>query len=116
MNIHIPGYPAGDTVSQDAMHNLVNSLMACVTASVAARAEAQKINIKNMDISVKGDMNLEKFLGGCADLNEWYQQIQITMDVSSDADEEILEDILRSSQHAVLAGVRSAIEWRSRPV
>lgn len=97
--------------ANDPAQALVDALISCITATIQRRAAAAGIRVRSIEPRVEGEINLARFTGEEADIRRWYRQLKIAVSVDGNADEEALEHIVRTSQHAVLAGVRCGIHW-----
>lgn len=66
---------------------LLHALAACVTTSMVYHAAAHNINIKAVESTVEGDLDLRGFLGIDPNIRNGFQRIRIAMKIDSDADE-----------------------------
>ena len=90
---------------------LIDALAACVSAAVIRKAQQKNIRISALWHEIEGVIDTEKFLGFQGDLYDWYRHIQIRFHIQGDSSDETLEGLVKSSEHAVLSGIRSGIEW-----
>lgn len=83
------------------VETILAALGSCLAVGFAYSAAARDINLKSLDISLEGDLDLRGFLGISDDVRSGYQSIKVTCRIKSDASEEKLselyEHVLRTS-------------------
>lgn len=97
--------------ANDPAQALIEALVSCLTATIRRRAAAAGIRVRSIEPRVEGEIDLACFTGEEADIERWYRQLKIAVSVDGNAKDETLEHLVRTSQHAVLAGVRCGIHW-----
>ena len=97
--------------ADDPAQALVDALISCLTVTIQRRAAAAGIRVRNIEPRVEGEIDLARFTGEESDIQRWYRRLKIAVSVDGNADDEALAHLVRTSQHAVLAGVRSGIQW-----
>lgn len=69
---------------------LIGALAGCLNVVTHTVAEERGIDIDGLEIDIEGDLDPRKFLGIADDPRPGYQELRVTIDIESDADEETL--------------------------
>ncbi|MCF1596957.1 OsmC family protein [Streptomyces muensis] len=74
---------------------LLQALAGCYTATLAALAAAQDIELKSVRLELEGDVDFRGFLGTDASVRPGLQQVRVRLDVEApDAGREQLEELV----------------------
>lgn len=73
---------------------LLHALAGCVTTTTVVHATARGIQIDHMSTKLKGQIDLQGFLGLDESVPVGYENIQIEMDIQADCSDEELNDLL----------------------
>lgn len=76
---------------------LLHALAGCVTTTLAFHAAARGIKIEAIETGLKGDIDLQGFLGLSDDVPRGYKGIEVVMKVKSDAHPKILRELAEFS-------------------
>jgi len=71
------------------------SLGSCLAVGFAYNAAAMGINIRSLDIGIKGNLDLRGFLGISDRIRPGYQKIMATCKIDSDVPQEKLEELCK---------------------
>ncbi|HEX6257004.1 MAG TPA: OsmC family protein [Euzebyales bacterium] len=77
---------------------VLHALAACITHAIANSAAARKVNLTEVTSTVTGDVDLQGVLGLSDEVRKGYNNIRISFDISGDADEETLRDIVEQGR------------------
>ncbi|WP_435073051.1 OsmC family protein [Halorubrum sp. HHNYT27] len=81
----------GSNSGPNPVEYLIGAWAGCLNVVVHTVSEERQIDLDSVDIEIQGDLDPRKFLGAAEDVRAGYQEIQVQIDVESDADEETLE-------------------------
>ncbi|WP_089828151.1 OsmC family protein [Halogranum amylolyticum] len=70
---------------------LIGAWAGCLNVVVHTVGEERGIDLERVKIAIEGDLDPRKFLGIDEDVRAGYQEINVRIEVESDADEEALE-------------------------
>jgi uncharacterized OsmC-like protein len=70
---------------------LIGAWAGCLNVVVHTVAEERGIEIGGVDIEIGGDLDPRRFLGAADDVRAGYQELDVRIDVESDADREALD-------------------------
>ncbi|WIV68328.1 OsmC family protein [Natrialbaceae archaeon AArc-T1-2] len=73
---------------------LLGSMLACLNATATKVASEMDLEVDDLTATVEGDIDYAAFLGKDEDARAGFGDLQITLDVAADADEETLEEWL----------------------
>ena len=76
---------------------VLHALASCLTAGLANIAAARKVTLGRVRSTVTGDIDLNGILG-LADVRNGYQQVTVAFEVSGDAPESVLREIVEQSR------------------
>lgn len=77
---------------------LLHALAACLTHGIANIAAARKVNLTEVTSTVTGDVDLQGILGLSDEVRNGYSNIRVSFDISGDADDETLREIVEQSR------------------
>lgn len=98
LDIDEPADLAGIDTAQNAVETLLASLGACISTTFILVASKRGIKIDNLELAIEGHIeNILVFLGIEKDGNPGFSNIEVAIYVKSDADEDILKEILDES-------------------
>ena len=69
---------------------LIGAWAGCLTVVVHTVSEERGIDLDSVEIEIQGDLDPRKFLGIVEDVRAGYQELEVNIEVESDADEETL--------------------------
>jgi uncharacterized OsmC-like protein len=70
---------------------LIGAWAGCLNVVVHTVSEERGIDLDSVEVEIEGDLDPRKFLGVDEDVRAGYQEINVRIEVESDADEEALE-------------------------
>ena len=85
----------GSDKAPNAVELVLASLGSCLSVGFAYNAAAMGINIRSMNIDVKGNLDLRGFLGISDSIRPGYQKITATCRIDCDAPREKLEELCK---------------------
>ena len=74
------------------------SLASCLTAGVAAVAQARKIQLRSVSATLEAGMDIRGILGMDSDVRNGYDDIKVTFKIDADASKEDIEALVAQSQ------------------
>lgn len=77
---------------------VLHALAACMTAGIATTAAARKITLRSIDSSVTGEIDVRGVLGIDRAVRNGFGRVTIQMQVSGDAEPEVLEQLVEASR------------------
>ena len=83
----------GSDKAPNAVELVLASLGSCLAVGFAYNAAAMGINIRSLDIGIKGNLDLRGFLGLSDSIRPGYQKITAICRIDSDASRERLEEL-----------------------
>lgn len=87
-----PDWLAGTDAAPNPVEHVLAALGSCLTVGFAAQAAARGINLRSLEVEVKGNVDLRVFLG-LAEGHAGYNKLEVTTYIDSDADPEQLEEL-----------------------
>jgi uncharacterized OsmC-like protein len=73
-------------------------LASCLTAGVAAVAQNRNIQLRSVEATLKGSMNIQGILGIDSDVRNGYDDITVTFNIDADASQAEIEALVAQSQ------------------
>ncbi len=73
-------------------------LAGCLTAGIASVAENREIELRSVEATVEGDMNLHGILGIDPEVRNGFSAIRVTYDIDAEASTEDIEALVAQSQ------------------
>ena len=86
----------GENTGPTAVETMLAALGACVAGTFAAQATARGVNLRSLKIDVDGTIDLNGFFGLKA-VPPGLSDVRLSLQVDSDADESVLQEILEDS-------------------
>ena len=77
---------------------LLVGLASCLTAGVAAVAQNRGIQLRSVESTVEGTMDIRGILGMDADVRNGYDDIKVTFNIDADASKKDIEALVAQSQ------------------
>jgi Predicted redox protein, regulator of disulfide bond formation len=77
---------------------LLVGLASCLTAGVASVAQNRGIQLRSVESTVEGKMDIHGILGMDSDVRNGYSDIKVTFDIDADASKQDIEAIVAQSQ------------------
>lgn len=105
-----PDWLAGTDTAPNPVEQVLAALGSCLSVGYAAQAAARGINLRSLEVEVKGNVDLRVFLG-LAEGHAGYNKLEVTTYIDSDADPEQLEEL-----HAAVIGTSPVGNTLERPV
>ena len=84
----------GNNNGANPVEYLLAGLAGCITTSLVAHASARGIKIDSIESTLEGDIDLQGLLQIDKSINPGYQGINISFKITSDASEEILQELI----------------------
>src|SRR4051812_40102469 len=88
-----PPVPLGENRAPNTVEYVLHALAACVSGTIAYHAAARGIALAGMETTIQGDLDLHGFLGLDSSTRPGYEQIQVTIKVAGDFDEDQLAEL-----------------------
>ena len=88
----------GDDKGPTPIEFLLHGLAGCLTAGLANIAAARGIDLRAVESTVEGDIDLRGILGLSDEVRNGYEAIRITFRIAGDAPEEKLRELLEQSR------------------
>src|SRR6056297_446312 len=70
---------------------LIGAWAGCLNVVVHTVGEERGIDLDGVEIEIRGDLDPRKFLGAAADVRAGYQELDVQIDVESEADQDALD-------------------------
>jgi uncharacterized OsmC-like protein len=83
----------GDDTAANPVEFVLHALAACLTTTLVYHAAARGIEIRRLESSLEGDLDLRGFLGLSEDVRKGYQAVRVQMRVDADAQPEALREL-----------------------
>jgi|SRR5580658_1650984 uncharacterized OsmC-like protein len=77
---------------------LLVSLASCLTAGVAAVAQNREIQLRSVEATIEGDMDIRGILGVDPDVRNGFSQIKVSYKIDADASPEDIKALVAQSQ------------------
>jgi uncharacterized OsmC-like protein len=103
----------GKNEGMNPVEYLLAALSGCLTTSLVAYASVKGIELKGVESSYEGDIDLRGFLGLADDVEKGYREIRVNFKIDADIPEEQKEELVRLAREH--SPVYSTIS-RSTPV
>ncbi len=81
-----PPILAGHDMGANPVEHLLNALAACLTTTLVYHAAVRGIEIRSIESSLEGDIDLRGFLGLSNEVRRGYQNIRVKFTVDTDAE------------------------------
>ena len=88
-----PAVSAGGDSAPNPMEYILHALAGCLTSTLVYHAAVQGIEIKSVETSVHGDMDVRGMLGLSDDVRKGFSNVQVRMLVDSNEDAATLKDL-----------------------
>ena len=88
-----PAALGGSNDGPNPVEYLIGAWAGCLNVVVHTVSEERQIDLDAVEIEIQGDLDPRKFLGAAEDVRAGYQELEVRIDVESDADEETLEEL-----------------------
>ena len=92
-----PAILLGEDKAPNPVEWLLHALIGCMTTSTAYHAASRGIEIRSIESSIEGDLDLRGFLGISDKVRKGYSEIRVTMRVGTRATAEMIETFTRMS-------------------
>ncbi len=77
---------------------VLSALASCLTAGVAAVAQNRGIQLKSVQATVEGDMDMAGILGADADVRNGFNAVRVSFDIDADAKPDEIAALVAQSQ------------------
>jgi len=78
----------GENRAPNTVEYVLHALAACVSGTIVYHAAARGIALEGVETTIHGDLDLRGFLGLDSDVRPGYEQIQVTIKVAGDFDDD----------------------------
>ncbi len=85
-----PAFLAGKNTAPNSVEHYLHALTSCLTTTLSYHASVQGIELNEVNVSAKGDMNVRGYFGISDEINRGYERIRVNMQVKSPADVDTL--------------------------
>lgn len=92
-----PTILAGEEEGANPAEHLLNALAGCMTTTIAAHAATRGIEVRSIESSLEGDLDVRGFLGVDPNVEKGYQTIRVNFKIDSDASEQLLSELAKIS-------------------
>ena len=86
---------------------VLHALAACVSGTIVYHAAARGIALDGVETSIDGDLDLRGFLGLDSNVRPGYEQIQVTITVAGDFDDDQLAEISSLTRYSPVRDIVS---------
>lgn len=93
-----PEFLIGSGKAPNAVELVLAALGSCLAVGFAYNAAARGIELKSLEIDLKGDLDLQGFLGTSDKVRPGYQNIKVVCRVKSDAPREKINELFKYVQ------------------
>ena len=93
-----PAVLVGQDHGPTPVEHLLHALAACLTAGIANIAAARGIDLKEVESSVEGDIDLQGIFGFSKTVRNGYEGIRVNFKIRGDAPPEKLRELIAQSQ------------------
>ena len=73
-------------------------LASCLTAGVAAVAQNREIQLRSVQATLEGAMDIQGILGGDPEVRNGFNDVKVTFDIDADASKDDIEALVAQSQ------------------
>ena len=88
----------GNDTGANPVEYLFATLAGCVTTGLVYHAAAKGVELKSVESTYSGDLDLRGFLGMTDEVRNGYKSIKITFKIESDAPREQIEELVQIAQ------------------
>jgi uncharacterized OsmC-like protein len=88
-----PAVSGGNDSAPNPMEFVLHALASCLTSTMVYHAAVQGIEIKSVESSLEGDMDVRGMLGMSADVRKGYNRVNVRMLVDSTANSATLKEL-----------------------
>lgn len=92
-----PAILLGEDKAPNPVEWLLHALIGCMTTSTAYHAASCGVEIRSIESSIEGDLDLRGFLGISSKIRKGYSEIRVTMRVGTNATANRIETFVRMS-------------------
>ena len=97
MDADEPAILLGEDKGANPVEFILHALAACMTTSMVYHAAARGIEIKGVESSLEGDLDLRGFLGISDEVRKGYHQVRVNFKVRCDTDVSLLRELAQFS-------------------
>jgi len=90
----------GENRAPNAGEYALQALAACLIGTIAYHAAARGMALQGLECTVRGDLDVQGFLGLDSDIRPGYQQIDATIAVTGDLDDDQLAEIASLTRYS----------------
>ena len=85
----------GENHGVNAVESLLHAIGSCLSVGIVYNAAARGINIKSLNFEIEGELNLHAFLGLSETIRPGYSNIDININIDSDASRDKVEELCK---------------------
>ena len=93
MDADEPPVLLGENRAPNTVEYVLHALAACVSGTIVYHAAARGIVLDGVETTIHGDLDLHGFLGLDGNVRPGYEQIQVTINVAGDFDDDQFAEI-----------------------
>ena len=97
----------GENRAPNAGEYVLHALAACLTGTIAYHAAARGIALDGLETTIHGDLDLHGFLGLDSNVRPGYEQIQVTIKVTGDFDDNQLAELASLTRYSPVRDIIS---------
>ena len=83
----------GENRAPNTVEYVLHALAACVSGTIVYHAAARGIALDGLETTIQGDLDVQGFLGLDSNVRPGYQQIQVSIKVAGDLDDDQLAEL-----------------------
>ncbi|KRE27613.1 hypothetical protein ASG82_14585 [Mycobacterium sp. Soil538] len=102
-----PAVLLGEDRAPNAGEYVLHALAACLTGTIAYHAAARGIAIETLETTIRGDLDLQGFLGLDSDVRPGCEQIEVTIKVTGDFDDDQLAELAGLTRYSPVRDIVS---------
>lgn len=91
-----PADLGGTNAAPNPVEYLIGAWTGCLNVVVHTIADEQDIEVAGVGIDIEGDLDPRKFLGLADDVRAGYQDLEVRIEIESDADDKQLEQLVEA--------------------
>ena len=95
----------GENRAPNAGEYALQALAACLTGTIVYHAAARGIPLRGLECTVQGDLDVRGFLGLDSDVRPGYEQIQVTIEVAGELNDDQLAEIASLTRYSPVRDV-----------
>ena len=95
----------GENLAPNAGEYALQALAACLTGTIVYHAAARGIALRGLECTVQGDLDVRGFLGLDSDVRPGYEQIQVTIKVAGELNDDQLAEIASLTRYSPVRDV-----------